>query len=69
MHYCNRGKNVFTIYFLNQKHIPSFLKQYGSFLSVFFRYNELNILFDFGFPVECLQALRDWDYLCASCCS
>uniref|UniRef100_A0A674NAK5 Delta-like protein n=1 Tax=Takifugu rubripes TaxID=31033 RepID=A0A674NAK5_TAKRU len=38
------------------------------FLSLF-RYNKLSILFDFGFPVECLQVLRDWDYLCASCCS
>lgn len=75
MHYCNRGKKVFTV----GKNCTVGTKPKNkllcfqtmtdlSFLSLF-RYNELNILFKFGFPVECLQVLRDWDYLCASCCS
>lgn len=68
MHYCNRGKKVFTVLNLKNTLLCSQSMTDLCFLSLF-RYNELNILFDFGFPVECLQVLRDWDYLCASCCS
>ena len=53
---------LFTVCFY--KHDWSFFP----FFFFFFRYNELNILAAFGFPVECLQASRDWDYLIVSCC-
>lgn len=66
MHYCNRGKKVSAA---SKNTLRCFQSMTDLFLLSLFRYNELNILFDFGFPVECLQVLRDWDYLCASCCS